>query len=79
MHLNNLFFRHTPRNVDAFFLKIDCWDQAVLLVCAWEKEDLPERRQKMKEKARRDLDAGSFQSDLLLLLQCILFIIQEFL
>lgn len=51
----------------------------MLLVCAWEKEDLPERRQKMKEKARRDLDAGSFQSDLLLLLQCILFIIQEFL
>lgn len=31
------------------------------------------------EKARRDLDAGSFQSDLLLLLQCILFIIKEFL
>lgn len=31
------------------------------------------------EKARRDLDAGSFQSDLLLLLQSILFIIQEFL
>lgn len=30
------------------------------------------------EKARRDLDAGSFQSDLLLLQQCILFIIQEF-
>lgn len=30
------------------------------------------------EKARRDLDAGSFQSDLLLLLQCILFIIKEF-
>ncbi len=45
--------RHTPRNVDAFFLKIDCWDQAVLLVCAWEKEDLPERRPKMKEMVSR--------------------------
>lgn len=51
--------RHTQRNVDAFFL--DCWDQAVLLVCAWEKEDLPERRPK-KDERDGESNEGTFVS-----------------